>query len=96
MFGQLLRCLCSCVPKRKDGHRPGMPEEPQRAGETVPPGMAPLLDVEGIGPRTVQYLVEGGFTSVEQVRLASRDELAAVPGVGGRAAELLKRALEHD
>lgn len=94
MFGQLLRCLCSCVPKSKGAHRSAGPGEPQPTGETVPPDMAPLLDIEGIGPRTVQYLVEGGFTSVEQVRLASQDELAAIPGVGGRAAELLKRALD--
>mgnify|MGYP000557278598 CR=1 FL=1 len=95
MFAQLMRCICSCVPRRNGagGDRSAVAQPPQ--GETqVPPALAPLLDIEGIGRRTVQYLADAGYASVEQVRRADRDELAAVEGVGPRSAEVLKRALD--
>jgi len=55
--------------------------------------LAPLLEINGIGPKTVQHLHEGGYTTMEAVRAAGEEELAAVQGVGRRAAATLKRAL---
>ncbi len=51
-----------------------------------------LDDVEGIGPKRRQALLKK-FGSIQAIRKASVDELAAVPGMNRRAAEQLKEQL---
>jgi excinuclease ABC subunit C len=56
-------------------------------------GIASQLDqVPGIGPRRRQVLLKT-FGSVEAIREASVEELAAVPGMTRRAAEQIKSLL---
>ena len=51
-----------------------------------------LDEVEGIGPKRRQALLKR-FGSIEAIRQASLEELAAVPGMNRRAAEELKEQL---
>jgi excinuclease ABC subunit C len=51
-----------------------------------------LDDIEGIGPKRRKALMQK-FGSVEAIRQATIDELAAVPGMTKRAAEALKEQL---
>lgn len=53
---------------------------------------SPLEDVPGIGPRRKRELLKR-FGSLEGIRNASIEELAAVPGMTRRAAEELKEAI---
>lgn len=96
MVLQLFRCLGNCLMRRR--------EEPDEArvesaasgpapDADLPDGLRPLLAIPGIGPKTVRYLADAGYTSVAEVRAASEEDLAAVEGVGPRAAATLKRAL---
>lgn len=103
---QILRCFCRCLQGgRRNGTAPradrrapsAAPSSPSRerttrAGETFE-ALDPLLSIQGIGPKTIRYLHEGGYTTVDQVRAASEEDLAAVDGVGPRAAGILKRGL---
>lgn len=96
MLAPLLRCLCRCRPgrgPRRESASPATGGAAEAAAEPIPPELQPLLEIEGIGPRTVRYLMEAGYREVAQVRQATRAQLAAVDGVGPRAAELLKRGL---
>lgn len=100
----LLRWLCRMWNRRPASPRTGAGGAAQARTEAPPPQpeapAAPeelhtLLDIPGIGPKTVQYLAEGGYTTLAQVRAASESELAAVDGVGPRAAAALKSALSQ-
>jgi ERCC4-type nuclease len=100
MFVQLLRYLCNCLPGRKPGGgrdmRAAAPREgATRAGGAIPEELKSLLDIPGIGPKTVRYLHDGGYASLTDIRAASEEELAAVEGVGPRAAAALKKALSQ-
>lgn len=53
---------------------------------------SPLVDVPGIGPKRKQALLKH-FGSLDAIRAASIDELAAVPGMTRKAAEKLKGLL---
>lgn len=92
----LLRMLCrlwNCRPVA--GREPAAEASPPRSagGETPPEDLRALLDIPGVGPKTVQYLAQAGYTTLAQVRAASEAELAAIDGVGPRAAAALRSAL---
>lgn len=53
-----------------------------------------LQGLPGIGPERAEKLLEH-FGSVQDVALASADELAAIDGIGGRTAERIRWALEE-
>jgi len=53
---------------------------------------SPLVDIPGIGPKRKQALLKH-FGSLDAIRSASIDELAAVPGMTRKAAEELKGLL---
>jgi len=108
MLQHMLAKLCARLPKIGGGESTETPgpegtapdgdpgdSTPRRtaAGADTQTALAPLLEINGIGPRTVDHLAEGGYTDVEAVRAASEDDLAAVAGVGRRAARTLKAAL---
>lgn len=46
----------------------------------------------GIGPKTVERLIEGGFASLRRIAEASVEELTAVKGIGGKGAERIRAA----
>lgn len=99
MIVRMLRCLWNCRP----GRRPPAGEEGPTAGARTASEMAgqvteelqTLLDIPGIGPKTVQYLHEGGYARIADIREATEADLAAVEGVGPRAAAALKKALSQ-
>ncbi|SDF46433.1 Helix-hairpin-helix domain-containing protein [Limimonas halophila] len=106
MFAWLVKQLCPCRAVEKAKSLAGGPEAPGEAapgGEAptergadergVPQALAPLLEINGIGPKTVQHLHDGGYTTVDAVRAADEDDLAAIEGVGRRAAITLKQGL---
>ncbi len=78
------------------GEHPAAAEPAEPAAQPAEAALAPLLEINGIGPKTVQHLYEGGYTTVEAVRAAAEDDLAAVEGVGRRAAVTLKQGLGSD
>ncbi|RME11836.1 MAG: excinuclease ABC subunit UvrC, partial [Ardenticatenia bacterium] len=54
-----------------------------------------LEDIPGIGPKRRARLLRH-FGSIEAIRRASVDELAAVPGMTRAVAELVKRTLNNE
>jgi excinuclease ABC subunit C len=75
---------------RDEAHRFGVTYHRQLRGKSA---IRSSLDgVEGIGPKRRQALLKK-FGSIEAIRQASVEELAAVPGMNRRAAEDLKEQL---
>jgi hypothetical protein len=52
-----------------------------------------LMSLPGVGRKTAKALYQGGFHSIDQLRVMSEDKLAAVPGVGKATAAKIKAAL---
>lgn len=78
------------------GQAPSASEPAEPQAQPAEEALAPLMEINGIGPKTVQHLYDGGYTTVEAVRAADEDALAAVEGVGRRAAVTLKQGLTND
>ena len=53
----------------------------------------PLTSLPGVGRKTAKALYDGGFHTVDQLRAASADKLAAVPGLGKATIAKIKAAL---
>lgn len=49
-----------------------------------------LEEIGGVGPAKADALREAGFTSIDEVKAASQDELAAVSGIGNALAARIK------
>ncbi|MCJ7543864.1 MAG: DNA polymerase/3'-5' exonuclease PolX [Phycisphaerae bacterium] len=62
----------------------------------VPSGVAAMLEIPGLGPKTAAKLWrQGGITTVEQLKiaLASPEKLAGVPGMGAKKARQLLESM---
>ncbi|MBI2119520.1 MAG: transcription termination/antitermination protein NusA [Elusimicrobia bacterium] len=46
-----------------------------------------LADIEGVGPKTAEVLIKGGWTTAEKIALAQVDQLTALQGIGEKTAE---------
>jgi long-chain acyl-CoA synthetase len=55
-----------------------------------------IEDISGVGPSKGKTLRAAGFESIEDVRTASHEELAAVDGIGDALAEQIKLDVEGD
>ena len=75
---------------RDEAHRFGITYHRQLRGKTAV--RSSLDDIEGIGPKRRRALLQK-FGSIEAIRQASVDELAAVPGMNKRAAQMIKDML---
>ena len=75
---------------RDEAHRFGVTYHRQLRGKTAV--RSSLDDIEGIGPKRRRALLQK-FGSIEAIRQASIDELAAVPGMNKRAAQMIKDML---
>ncbi|MFQ5911638.1 MAG: transcription termination factor NusA [Nitrospinota bacterium] len=54
----------------------------------------PLTELEGLGPRTAELLVEHGVRNVEELAEASVETMVEIPGIGQKSAEaLIQRAV---
>ena len=77
--------------------RTGRLAQHQELREQVPPGLMALLDIQGLGPKTVARLwKDGGVTSVDELReaLAQRaDELESIEGLGKKKVAQLAEAV---
>src|SRR4051812_709602 len=71
-----------------EGEAGGDTAEPVTAESDVP---APYT-IAGIGEKTVRKLVEGGFTTLEALGAATAEQLAEIPGIGGKTAEKILAA----
>jgi N utilization substance protein A len=56
-------------------------------GETRRSDAIPVSRLEGIGPKTIENLIQAGFESVQDIVKASLEELINVPGVGDVTAQ---------
>ena len=75
---------------RDEAHRFAVSYHRQRRGKT---GLASTLDaVPGVGPKRRTALLHA-FGSIQKIRMASVDEIAAVPGIPRNVAEALKEQL---
>lgn len=72
---------------RDEAHRTAVGYNRQRRGKAMTHSL--LDDVPGVGPKRREALL-AHFSSVDQLRQASEEELAAVPGVGRVAARAVK------
>ncbi len=61
----------------------------------IPEGLMDLLDIPGLGPKTIALLWrEGGVESLDDLKAKlDDDELAALPGLGGRKLENLRKSI---
>ncbi len=58
--------------------------------ETEPTSLPPSLgDLEGVGEKTRELLVGGGFDEVRKIAAASVEELSMVPGIGEKKAQAI-------
>ena len=46
-----------------------------------------LADIEGVGPKTAEVLIKGGWSTAEKIALAQVDQLTALQGIGEKTAE---------
>ncbi len=53
-----------------------------------------LESLEGVGPKTAQALMAAGYTTIEGLRKATKEELMAVKGVGQKTVEKILASLE--
>ena len=72
---------------RDEAHRVAVGYNRQRRGSAMTRSL--LDDVPGIGPKRRDALL-AHFSSVDEIRNAPLDELAAIPGVGASAAGAVK------
>jgi excinuclease ABC subunit C len=75
---------------RDEAHRFGVTYHRQLRGKSAV--RSSLDDIEGIGPKRRRALLQK-FGSIEAIRQASVEELAAVPGMTRKAAQVLKDTL---
>ncbi len=54
-----------------------------------------LLDIPGVGPGRARALLNA-FGSLSRIRVATREQLAAVPGISGKLAEEISAALDAE
>ncbi len=64
-----------------------LPEEGQA-------GANELEALEGVGPKTAKALAEAGYTTVEQLKNASKEDLLNVKGIGQKTIEKIVASLE--
>jgi hypothetical protein len=58
---------------------------------------APLpYSLAGVGDKTVRRLVDGGFATLEALGAATAEQLAEIPGIGGKTAEKILAAARGD
>jgi N utilization substance protein A len=56
-------------------------------GETPRSSEIPAGEIEGLGPKTIESLIQGGFESVQDIVKATIEDLINVPGVGDVTAQ---------
>lgn len=78
---------------RNEAHRTAVGYNRKMRGEAMTRSV--LDDVPGIGPKRRDALL-AHFSSVDQLKTASLNELASIPGVGQQAAEALKTFFADD
>lgn len=63
---------------------------------SVPSGLVPLLEVEGLGPKTISVLWrQRGITSADELAKAlAEGRLAGIKGIGEKKIEMMRRGLE--
>lgn len=49
----------------------------------------------GVGPKKAEHLYDGGYTTLEKLRSASKEELMEVEGVGPKLAEAIVKGLQE-
>ncbi len=76
--------------------RTGKIEEFERLKQQVPDTIFTLLDIPGVGPKTVKLLYEElGIRSIEDLKRAiERGELLRLPGFGPKKVEKIKKGIE--
>jgi large subunit ribosomal protein L32e len=72
------------------GEDPQDPEAREAAAESAAEGPEDIEDISGVGPSKAAALRDAGYESVEDVRAASQEDLAAVEGVGNALAARVK------
>jgi N utilization substance protein A len=87
-FGELEAAAEPAVTEAVD--TPGSEDE-EPAAETPAPYTLP-----GVGEKTVRKLVDAGFQTQEDLSSATADQLAAIPGIGGKTAEKILAAARGD
>jgi len=68
----------------------------ERLRRTVPPGVLPLLEVPGVGPKSAKALTERlGITSIDRLEQAvQRHRVAALPGFGAQKEQNILKGIQ--
>jgi N utilization substance protein A len=65
-------------------------------GETRRSDSVPVENLEGLGPKTVENLIQSGFESVQDIVKATMEDLVNVPGIGDVTAQkIYLAAVQH-
>lgn len=81
--------------KISEFHRTGRIEEHDELVEKVPPGLFPLLEVPGLGPKTLRTLwTQGGVTDRASLdRIIADGSILSLPRMGQKSVEKLRASL---
>jgi DNA polymerase (family 10) len=74
----------------------GRSADHESLAHSVPSGLPPLLQIEGLGPKTISLLwKERNITSADELKAAlDKGALAGLKGIGDKKIELIRRGLE--
>jgi len=70
-------------------------QEVESQMDQLVPGGTPISEIEGIGAKTVEKLVERGITTVEKLGEMTPEQLEEIPGIGPKMVEKIRLAVNN-
>ncbi len=80
-----IRSKKDIVKEKLDGMTDGSPDV--SGDEDAPKDQMSIETIEGVGPKTAEVLKEAGYLTIEDLKKASREDLAQIKGVGKKTLE---------
>jgi DNA uptake protein ComE-like DNA-binding protein len=81
---------------RKTAHKAAALQEAIDIIKELRPDDIDWTEIDGVGEETAENIVEAGYKTAIDIRIATDDELQSVPGVGEKVIELMKAHIEKE